>query len=270
MSHSYYAATRAAAAAACAAAGRASAPMSAWSAAVSPGCSAALALAERGYRVVLLEAQRVGWGASGRSGGQAIVGTAAEQDDLERWSGAAMRARVWDISLARHDAAQAAHRASPHRLRLGRLARCSPPSSRASGARCRPGKPSWRTTTTIRSTRLIERDELRGTLAHRALHRRAVRSQRRPPASAALHARAWRAAAAQAGAQIHEDSRVTRYSAQQRHSARAAPPAARSTARSCCWPAMPGSAPRPGAAAQADEHRQLRDRDRAAGRTARA
>ena len=36
------------------------------------GCSAALALAERGYRVVLLEAQRLGWGASGRSGGQVI------------------------------------------------------------------------------------------------------------------------------------------------------------------------------------------------------
>ena len=35
------------------------------------GCSAALTLAERGYRVVLLEGQRIGWGASGRSGGQA-------------------------------------------------------------------------------------------------------------------------------------------------------------------------------------------------------
>src|SRR6202041_1377851 len=51
------------------------------------GCSAALALAERGYRVVLLEAQRIGWGASGRSGGQAIFGTAAEQAQLERWLG---------------------------------------------------------------------------------------------------------------------------------------------------------------------------------------
>src|SRR5512133_1167854 len=38
------------------------------------GLSAAVELAERGYGVVVLEAQRVGWGASGRNGGQAIVG----------------------------------------------------------------------------------------------------------------------------------------------------------------------------------------------------
>jgi gamma-glutamylputrescine oxidase len=42
------------------------------------GLSAALELAERGYNVVLLEAQRIGWGASGRNGGEAIVGFGAE------------------------------------------------------------------------------------------------------------------------------------------------------------------------------------------------
>ena len=42
------------------------------------GCSAALALAERGYRVILLEAQRVGWGASGRNGGQVLPGLKAK------------------------------------------------------------------------------------------------------------------------------------------------------------------------------------------------
>ena len=63
------------------------------------GCSAALALAERGYRVLLLEAQRIGWGASGRSGGQAIFGTAAEQSDLERWVGVADARKVWDLCL---------------------------------------------------------------------------------------------------------------------------------------------------------------------------
>jgi gamma-glutamylputrescine oxidase len=64
------------------------------------GCSAALALAERGYRVVLLEAQRIGWGASGRSGGQAIVGTAADQSDLEQLLGIEDARRVWEVSLA--------------------------------------------------------------------------------------------------------------------------------------------------------------------------
>ena len=64
------------------------------------GCSAALTLAERGYRVALLEAQRVGWGASGRNGGQVMFGTAADQSELERSIGIADARKVWDISFA--------------------------------------------------------------------------------------------------------------------------------------------------------------------------
>jgi gamma-glutamylputrescine oxidase len=63
------------------------------------GCSAALALAERGYRVVLLEARRIGWGASGRSGGQVIQGLAIEQADLERLVGREDALRMWRISV---------------------------------------------------------------------------------------------------------------------------------------------------------------------------
>ena len=48
------------------------------------GCSAALHLAKRGYKVALLEARRVGYGASGRSGGQTIFGLAVSQQKLER------------------------------------------------------------------------------------------------------------------------------------------------------------------------------------------
>ncbi|AOD14611.1 oxidoreductase [Xanthomonas fragariae] len=47
------------------------------------GLTAALALAEAGYKVIVLEARRVGWGASGRNGGQAIVGYGCEQQTLE-------------------------------------------------------------------------------------------------------------------------------------------------------------------------------------------
>ena len=36
------------------------------------GCAAALALAQRGVRVTVLEGKTVGWGASGRTGGQEI------------------------------------------------------------------------------------------------------------------------------------------------------------------------------------------------------
>ncbi|MGN7839746.1 NAD(P)/FAD-dependent oxidoreductase [Stenotrophomonas sp. 22385] len=62
------------------------------------GLSAALSLAERGYRVTVLEAQRVGWGASGRNGGQAIVGYGCEVDTLERLVGNADARRLFDFS----------------------------------------------------------------------------------------------------------------------------------------------------------------------------
>src|SRR5215470_8825050 len=38
------------------------------------GVSAALHLAERGYKTLLLEAEQIGWGASGRNGGQVNTG----------------------------------------------------------------------------------------------------------------------------------------------------------------------------------------------------
>ncbi|MBV8343307.1 MAG: FAD-binding oxidoreductase [Gammaproteobacteria bacterium] len=63
------------------------------------GCSSALHLAEKGLSVVLLEEHRVGWGASGRSGGQALFGIAAGQPKLERLLGASGARAVWDVSI---------------------------------------------------------------------------------------------------------------------------------------------------------------------------
>src|SRR5690606_28890498 len=63
------------------------------------GLSAALHLAERGYRVALLEAERIGWGASGRSGAQAIFGVAAPQEKLAALVGSADARRIWDLSI---------------------------------------------------------------------------------------------------------------------------------------------------------------------------
>ncbi|MFO1142026.1 MAG: FAD-binding oxidoreductase [Amaricoccus sp.] len=48
------------------------------------GLSAALELAERGHRVVVLEGARVGWGASGRNGGQIVNGLNAGLDTIAR------------------------------------------------------------------------------------------------------------------------------------------------------------------------------------------
>jgi glycine/D-amino acid oxidase-like deaminating enzyme len=44
------------------------------------GISTALHLAERGYKVAVVEANKVGWGASGRNGGQMIGGIAGENN----------------------------------------------------------------------------------------------------------------------------------------------------------------------------------------------
>ncbi len=64
------------------------------------GLSAALELTERGYAVALLEAQRVGWGASGRNGGQALVGFGfAGQEAIEVQMPAADARRAWEISV---------------------------------------------------------------------------------------------------------------------------------------------------------------------------
>ncbi|HLA70046.1 MAG TPA: FAD-binding oxidoreductase [Steroidobacteraceae bacterium] len=63
------------------------------------GISAALHLAERGLRVALLEARHVGFGGSGRSGGQSIMGYACEQSTLEKAVGAADARRMWDVSI---------------------------------------------------------------------------------------------------------------------------------------------------------------------------
>ena len=51
------------------------------------GVNAALELAERGMSVVLLEAQRVGWGASGRNGGQLIRGLGHDVEGFARYVG---------------------------------------------------------------------------------------------------------------------------------------------------------------------------------------
>ncbi|MCC5887583.1 MAG: FAD-binding oxidoreductase [Gammaproteobacteria bacterium] len=48
------------------------------------GLSTALALAERGVDVVLVEAKAIGWGASGRNGGQVVNGLNAGLDRIER------------------------------------------------------------------------------------------------------------------------------------------------------------------------------------------
>jgi gamma-glutamylputrescine oxidase len=63
------------------------------------GLSAAIELAQRGRRVVVLEADRICAGASGRNGGQAIVGIASGQGLPEAQLGRKDARRIWDMTL---------------------------------------------------------------------------------------------------------------------------------------------------------------------------
>jgi gamma-glutamylputrescine oxidase len=64
------------------------------------GCAAALHLAQRGFKVKLLEQSRLGWGASGRNGGQVHVGLRRDQDWLEGKLGATAARKLWELALA--------------------------------------------------------------------------------------------------------------------------------------------------------------------------
>lgn len=62
------------------------------------GLSTTLALAERGYSVVLLEARRVGWGASGRNGGFVGPGFSRSTDSLVSRLGVQHARALYDLS----------------------------------------------------------------------------------------------------------------------------------------------------------------------------
>ena len=63
------------------------------------GLSAALHLAQRGYKVAVLEAQKVGWGASGRNGGQVCPGHNKEHSYMQAKVGKKDADALWQLSL---------------------------------------------------------------------------------------------------------------------------------------------------------------------------
>jgi gamma-glutamylputrescine oxidase len=67
------------------------------------GLSAALHAAERGYRVVLLEGGRIGWGASGRNGGQIIPGLRGGPAKLVRMLGIDDARRLFSVAIEARD-----------------------------------------------------------------------------------------------------------------------------------------------------------------------
>ncbi len=61
------------------------------------GLHTALRLALAGKRVTLIEASRVGWAASGRNGGMAILGWSCDMDPLEQALGRDDARQLWDL-----------------------------------------------------------------------------------------------------------------------------------------------------------------------------
>lgn len=66
------------------------------------GVAASLSLAERGYDVSLIEANRVGWGASGRNGGQIIGGFSGEEEMFKKY-GEEFESVIWNMRWEGND-----------------------------------------------------------------------------------------------------------------------------------------------------------------------
>ncbi|MCY4345149.1 MAG: FAD-binding oxidoreductase [Gammaproteobacteria bacterium] len=66
------------------------------------GVATALTLAERGYSVALVEANRIGWGASGRNGGQLINGVNGHEK-IVRKHGPGTDDILWDLGWRGHE-----------------------------------------------------------------------------------------------------------------------------------------------------------------------
>lgn len=62
------------------------------------GLSAALHLAQKGFSVIVLEAARIGWGASGRNGGQMGTTHRKGQAELEAMLGETRAHAMWDLA----------------------------------------------------------------------------------------------------------------------------------------------------------------------------
>ena len=69
------------------------------------GLNSAIELADRGFKVILLEANRVGWGASGRNGGQitgSLSGDSAMKTEFRRTLGAETEDYIWSLRWRGH------------------------------------------------------------------------------------------------------------------------------------------------------------------------
>ena len=63
------------------------------------GISSAINLSKKGYSVILCEARKIGWGASGRNGGQLGIGMRKDQYTIEKKLGLSHAKELWNLGL---------------------------------------------------------------------------------------------------------------------------------------------------------------------------
>jgi gamma-glutamylputrescine oxidase len=171
------------------------------------GCSTALHLAERGYKVVLLEGDRIGFGASGRSGAQLLPGHACGQQTLIAQLGRDDARRLWDFTLEGLDLVRDRIRrhAIDCDLTWGQMHCAIKP-------RQRQELQDWHRELEddygYRSTRFMERAEVEGLLAT-SRYSAGLYDTNAGHCHPLKYVLGLSAAAQAAGAQVHENSRVT-------------------------------------------------------------
>lgn len=133
------------------------------------GLSCALHLAERGYSVVLIEARRVGWGASGRNGGQLGSGQRQDQATLERTLGKDHARQLWTLAEAAKQLVK--DRIARHRIRCDlRPGILYPMHKRRLMGWCRQHVDKLRTEYDYPYAQVVEADELREQLGTGGYH----------------------------------------------------------------------------------------------------
>ena len=73
------------------------------------GVSSAINLAKNGYSVALCEARQIGWGASGRNGGQLGIGMRKDQNTIEKKLGFDHAKELWKLYEGYNHALQSEH-----------------------------------------------------------------------------------------------------------------------------------------------------------------
>ncbi|TGD72989.1 FAD-binding oxidoreductase [Mangrovimicrobium sediminis] len=182
------------------------------------GLSAALHLRQRGYEVTLLEANRIGWGASGRNGGHVGTGQRVDQASLEQMVGLEHARALWDLGLEAVELVceLIERHAIDCELKQGNLHVAAKASERAGLAE---EAEHLEKTYGYSQARYVPPEELAQMTSGQGFHGGLLDMGARHlhPLNYAL---GLARAAAEAGAQLHEESRVLSYSEGERVSVR--------------------------------------------------